>query len=53
MTSPSSFSLPKMRSKVTPRNPSPNSVIRFDPLDTDQVRLLLRLSPGERIRVML
>jgi hypothetical protein len=27
--------------------------IRFDPLDPDQVRLLLRLSPGERIRVML
>jgi hypothetical protein len=26
---------------------------RFDPLDDDQVRLLLRLSPGERIRVML
>lgn len=25
--------------------------IRFDPLDPDQVRLLLRLSPGERIRV--
>lgn len=30
--------------------PSPPD-IRFDPLDTDQVRLLLRLSPGERIRV--
>jgi hypothetical protein len=42
-----------MRSKVVPRNPSPNSNIRFDPLDPDQVRLLLRLSPGERIRVML
>jgi hypothetical protein len=32
--------------------PSPPD-IRFDPLDPDQVRLLLRLSPGERIRVML
>ena len=31
--------------------PSPPD-IRFDPLDSDQVRLLLRLSPGERIRVM-
>lgn len=40
-----------MKSKVVPRNPSPNSNIRFDPLDADQVRLLLRLLPGERIRV--
>ena len=30
--------------------PSPAN-IRFDPLDPDQVRPLLRLSPGERIRV--
>jgi len=30
-----------------------NRGIRFDPLDPDQVRLLLCLSPGERIRVML
>ena len=34
-------------------NASPDPDIRFDPLDPDQVRLLLRLSPGERIRVML
>jgi hypothetical protein len=40
-----------MKSKVAPNNPSPNFDIRFDPLDTDQVRLLLSLSPGERIRV--
>lgn len=26
---------------------------RFDPVDIDQVRLLLSLQPGERIRVML
>ena len=26
---------------------------RFDPVDIDQVRLLLNLQPGERIRVML
>lgn len=32
---------------------SPDPDIRFDPLDPHQVRLLLRLSPGERIRVML
>ena len=32
---------------------SPDTGIRFDPLDPDQLRLLLRLSPGERIRVML
>ena len=34
-------------------NPTPKLDIRFDPLDPDQVRLLLGLSPGERIRVML
>ena len=26
---------------------------RFDPVDIDQVRLLINLQPGERIRVML
>ena len=26
---------------------------RFDPVDFDQMRLLARLSPGQRIRVML
>lgn len=26
---------------------------RFDPVDADQVQLLLNLSPGERVRVML
>ncbi|MEZ4770712.1 MAG: hypothetical protein R2844_20125 [Caldilineales bacterium] len=26
---------------------------RFDPVDIDQVRLLLSLPPGERVRVML
>ena len=36
---------------MTPNKPSPTPHIRFDPLDPDQVRLLLRLSPGERIRV--
>ncbi len=34
-------------------NPTPKLDIRFDPLDPDQVRLLLGLTPGERIRVML
>jgi hypothetical protein len=28
-------------------------IFRFDPVDIDQVRLLLSLQPGERIRVML
>ncbi|HNS03650.1 MAG TPA: hypothetical protein PKM78_14870 [Anaerolineae bacterium] len=38
----------------TPRDESGSDLdIRFDPLDSDQLRLLLRLSPGERIRVML
>lgn len=32
---------------------SQSNAIRFDPLDSDQVRLLLSLTPGERIRVML
>jgi len=26
---------------------------RFDPVDREQMRLLVRLSPGQRIRVML
>jgi hypothetical protein len=30
-----------------------NTTIRFDPVDIDQVHLLLNLAPGERIRVML
>ena len=30
-----------------------DTTYRFDPVDIDQVRLLLSLSPGERIRVML
>ncbi len=34
-------------------SPTPNLDIRFDPLDPAQVRLLLSLTPGERIRVML
>lgn len=34
--------------------PASNEItFRFDPVDMDQVRLLLSLSPGERIRVML
>lgn len=34
--------------------PEPTGVrFRFDPVDIDQVRLLLSLEPGERIRVML
>lgn len=32
---------------------SSETTFRFDPVDIDQVRLLLSLSPGERIRVML
>ena len=32
---------------------SSEPIFRFDPVDIDQVRLLLNLSPGERIRVML
>lgn len=32
---------------------SSEPTFRFDPVDIDQVRLLLNLSPGERIRVML
>ena len=32
---------------------SSETPFRFDPVDIDQVRLLLNLSPGERIRVML
>jgi hypothetical protein len=46
VTSPSSFWRPKMKSKVAPNNPSPNFDIRFDPLDPDQVRLLLQATSG-------
>lgn len=34
-------------------NLSPQLDPLFDPLDPDQVRLLLSLAPGERVRVML
>ena len=38
------------------RNPEPatrNSPYRFDPPDMEQVRLLARLTPGQRIQVLL
>ena len=33
--------------------PTSEPTFRFDPVDIDQVQLLLNLSPGERVRVML
>ena len=38
---------------MTDHQPADETTIRFDPVDIDQVRLLLSLSPGERVRVML
>lgn len=36
---------------MTVTGPSDERTFRFDPVDIDQVRLLLSLSPGERVRV--
>jgi len=38
---------------MTDHQPADEMTVRFDPVDIDQVRLLLSLSPGERVRVML
>ena len=36
---------------MTVTGPSDERTFRFDPVDIDHVRLLLSLSPGERVRV--
>ncbi len=38
---------------MTDQHAASKAPFRFDPVDIDQVRLLLSLQPGERIRVML